>query len=290
MKNKGYLKVLLNAAVIVLGLCILGACQYFPKNNQGKIIARVHDKNLYANDLDYIVPRGLPPEDSAEIAGDFINKWVRKQLMLNLAEMSLTDEEKELEKQIDEYRASLLIFKYQQNYLTNRLDTAVADTQIVQYYTENTPNFILDNHIVKGVYLRIPRNAPETYKVRQWYRSENPEDWEKLITYCDENNAHIDDFRDQWLVFEKVMQVWPGNINNAEYFLKYRGYAESRDTTHYYFLNIVDYKLSSSYAPIDYVQEDIRNIIINKRKIQLIKKLEANVYNDALNHNNFNIY
>ncbi|NBC83643.1 MAG: hypothetical protein GVY19_09695 [Bacteroidetes bacterium] len=276
--------------LVVLFIVLTWSCQFLQNNGQGKIVARVHDKNLYASELNEMIPMGLQTEDSAEIAKDFINKWIRKQLLLNKAELTLSDEEKELERQIEEYRASLLIFKYEQNYLKNRLDTFVADTEIVAYYSENTPNFILDNHLVKGVYIRVPRDAAEIYKVRRWYRSSEPDDIEKLKLYCREQGAEYDEFRNQWLRFDQVAMALPEEISNVEYFLRYRGSQEMRDTSHHHFLTITDHVLSSTVAPVEYVEDDIRTIIINKRKIKLIQNLESNIYNDALNHNYFNIY
>lgn len=275
--------------LILLG-AICWSCQYLPQNDQGKIVARVHDKNLYASELVDIFPGGLSPEDSTEIAKDFINKWIRKQLLLNKAELTLSDEEKKLERQIKEYRASLLVFKYKQNYLENRLDTVVSESEIREYYNENTSNFILDNHLIKGVYIRVPRGTPEMYKVRRWYRSDNEEDIRQLEAYCQEHGADYDEFRDQWLPFKNVANILPQEISNEESFLRYRGYNEMSDSSHHHFFAVTDYVLSSSVAPVEYVVDDIRIILINKRKIKLIQELESNIYNDALNHNYFNIY
>jgi hypothetical protein len=270
--------------------CILFSCSRPAGKPKDVAIARVYDKYLYKSQIEEIVPKNLSSADSQRIVSDHIDKWVRKQLLVSKAEQNLKEEEKNVEQQIEDYRSSLLIFKYEQNIINHRLDTIINDQQMRDYYTNNSPNFILNNHLAKGIYIQLPRSAPNIYDIRRWYRSDKVEDLKSLESYCYKNATKYDYFDEHWKYFNEVYQSLPETYERAENILKYRKNYEVFDSAYYYLVKISDFKLAGSVAPFDFVKDDIRNILLNKRKIQLIQDLEADIYNDALNHDNFNIY
>ena len=67
-------------------------------------------------------------------------------------------------------------------------------------------------------------------------------------------------------------------------------YSETRDESYIYLFRIVEYKISDQIAPLEYVREDIENIIINKRKLALKKKLYETIYEEALKTKKFEVY
>jgi len=253
-------------------------------------VAKTYDNYLYSSQLKNIVPYGLSPEDSLVVIKDHIDKWIRKQLLLYQAEQNLSEENKNVEQQIEDYRTSLLIYKYEENYINQKIDTVISDEEIETYYNSYSPNFILNNNLFKGIYIQIPRTSPELYKIRSWYRSDNPDHIKKLESYCYNYATRYDYFEETWVPFDDVLNNMPKIYIRPENLLKYRKSYEIKDSTYYHFLKISDYKLTSTIAPLEFIKNDIKSILLNKRKIQLIQELEANVYNDALNRDNFNIY
>src|SRR4030042_4092433 len=159
---------------------ILLSCKNDIRLPEEKPVARVLDKTLTVADMQEIFPEGVSPEDSVQIAKNFIEKWVRQQLLLNKAELNLTEDEKDVKEQIENYRSSLLIYKYEQILMKQRLDTTIRSEEIEEYYNQNTSNFLLNQNIVKSIYIKVPRSAPEIYKLRQWYRSDDPESLKNL--------------------------------------------------------------------------------------------------------------
>jgi hypothetical protein len=253
-------------------------------------IARVYEKQLYTSQLKDIIPKEFSVQDSQAVTKDHVDKWIKNQLLLFQAEQQLSPEEKNVEQQIEDYRSALLIYKYQQNYLSQKLDTNVLPNEIEKYYNEYSSNFILNYNLIKGIFIQVPRKSPELYKVRNLYTSNQPESIKDLERYCFNYATKYDYFEEKWEYFSKVLADLPEIYSNPDNILKYRKNYETKDSSYYYFLKISDYRLEGTIAPIEFIRKDIKNILINKRKMQLIQELESEIYNDALNRGNFVIY
>jgi hypothetical protein len=260
------------------------------RNEDRKPIAKIHDKYLFLSDIREVIPANKSEEDSLLIASNYINNWIKKQLLLRKAEQNLPRESKDIQKQIDEYRASLLIYKYQQQLIDQKLDTVIDQVEVENYYNQNQSNFMLDKNLVKVLFIKLPANSPNIDNVKKWYRSDDEEDISRLQDYCYQYAEKFDDFEGNWIVFDNLLKNIGYEIQNVEQFLKYNAYIEKKDSVNQYFIKINDYKLVGSHAPMTYVQDKIETLILNKRKHQLLEKLENDIYNEALNHNEFVIY
>ncbi len=277
-------------AISLYLIFLLMACNQAGNQADDPPVARVYDNYLHVSQIKNIVPKGLSPEDSLLVIKDHIDKWVRKQLLLYQAEQNLSEENMNVEQQIEDYKTSLLVYKYEESYINQKLDTIITQAEIENYYNNYSPNFILNNNLFKGLYIQIPRTSPEIYKIRRWYRSDDPEHIKELESYCYNYATKYEYYEETWVYFDEILEKMPKIYMSAENLLKYRKNYEIKDSTYYHFLKITDYRLASSVAPIEFIEDDIKNILLNKRKIQLIQELEANVYNDALDRENFNIY
>jgi hypothetical protein len=276
-------------AFLVLFLALM-SCENKTRQPAEKPVARVLDKTLSVADMKAIFPEGISAEDSIRIAKNFIEKWIRQQLLLNKAELNLTEAEKDVKEQIENYRSSLLIYKYEQSLLKQKLDTAIPYQEIEEYYNQNPSNFLLNRNIVKSTYIKVPRSAPEIYKLRQWYRSDDPESIKNLEAYCFQHAETYDFFNDNWIDFSGLLDKIPVQIGNPESFLRYRQTLEASDSTYYYFMRIHKYAFSGDPSPIELVKGDIEKIILNKRKIKLLNELETSIYNDGQNRGQFTLY
>lgn len=253
-------------------------------------VARVFDEYLYLDDLNNVIPAGLSASDSFAVAHDFIDKWVRNHLILNKAELNLTDSEKDVDQRIDDYRTSLLIHIYEQSFLRQNLDTVVTDREIEDYLNENNSNFLLGEAVIRGSYIQVPASAPDIYRLRQWCISDDSENVTDIESYCVEYAEAYDHFDDDWVNINVILELLPGRLYSPESTISSRKFVEMRDSTYYYFLTIRDYALSGQVSPFDLVEEDIRSIIINKRKINIVNELESSIYNDGQNRGYFTIY
>jgi hypothetical protein len=166
----------------------------------------------------------------------------------------------------------------------------VTNEEVEKYYRENQSNFILNESLMKGIFIKVPIKAPEIYKVRQWVRSDNPENIKNLEGYCFRFASVYDHFNDGWVKMNQILPMIPAVSGNSESAILSRKYIETRDSSFYYFLSAKEIVASGTVSPLEIVKNDIQSIILNKRKIKLINELESNIYSDAQNREHFNIY
>jgi len=253
-------------------------------------VAKVLDKYLYQTDIQHIFPSKITRDDSISMAKSYISTWVKTQLILNKAEINLPPDQLDIAQQIETYRSSLLIYKYEELMLKDKLDTIVSDSEIEEYFNQYAANFILEENLVKALYIKVPKIAPNIEKVKVWYKSDQREEIKKLDSYCYNYATKYDYFKDNWVLFSFIQSELPIRIVNEDEYLKSNKYIEQSDKDFYYFVYIKERNSKGAISPINFVHNRIKDIIINKRKVKFLTDLETKIYNDAQDHDNFVIY
>lgn len=255
------------------------------------LVARVNEAYLFRDELSGIVPSATDKADSSARVEAYVDSWVRKQLLIQEASKKIDINEAELERKILDYRYSIIAYEYQSQYVKQNLDTAVTAEEIQTYYNENIDNFILKQNIIRGTFIKVPKNAPNVKKVKELVLSKEEGDKTELKSFCLSFSVayHISD--STWMIFDELVRTSPyAEIPNKVQFLKSNPYEETEDTDHLYFLKVDEYRISDNVSPIEFVRDEIINIILNKRKVELAKKLEDDVYNHAVDRKAFEIY
>jgi hypothetical protein len=288
--TKGYImqKHFVYITVFLVFTMLLGGCK--SKNNNSKPIAKVYDKYLYESDIEGIFPTNASASDSSQILMAFVDRWVRKQLLLNRAERNLTDKQKNVSQQLEDYRSSLLIFKYEQEFIRQKLDTIIHQEEIDAFYKENNSNFMLNESIVKALFIKIRLDDTYYDRIKALYRSSNEDDIKTLDNIAYQVAVKYDYFNDKWIPFSRILRELPDPINNPESFLLNNRSIEMSDGTHSYLVSFRDIIHKGQQSPLSYEIENIQSIILNKRKQRLITDLETKIYIDARNHNHFTVY
>jgi hypothetical protein len=256
-----------------------------------KPVARVNDKYLYQDELVGIVDANSTADDSTARTTAYINSWIRKQLIIGEAMKRIDINEAEVERKVLDYRYSLIGYEYQNYYIQQHLNDSISEKEIALYYKGHGDNFILKQNIVRGTYIKVPRTAPRTNKVKDMIFSGKEKDQDELKSYCLSFSVayHLAD--SSWIEFDKLVINSPmAEIPNKIQFLKTNPYYETNDADFLYFLKVDDYKISDNISPLEFVKERIRNILLNKRKVELAKKLEDEVYENASKQKNFEIF
>ncbi|MGD1846820.1 MAG: hypothetical protein ACFB10_15635 [Salibacteraceae bacterium] len=266
------------------------SCSLIEDQEEQRPVARVFDRFLYPSDLLEVIPEGTLGEDSTLLASNYIQSWIRQTLLVYRAEQNLGDSEKDVQKQIEDYRNSLLIYAFERELVRQKLDTNVSAEEIQSYYENNQGNFELKDYIVKVFYVKLEKNTPELDNYREWMVSKDPEDRAKLEDYCRQFavNFYLDD--ENWLYFDDLTKEVPVKEFNIEKFLKNSNLVELEDDLHLYLLNVKDYRLKDSTSPLSLERDRIRNIILNQRKVSLINEMKETIYQDAVGNNHFEIY
>ena len=279
------------SSYIMLLIIVLSAC-----NNPNKIanrlpVAKVGDNILYYDQIPQVFQPGTTDADSAAVIQNYINRWAKKELLLQKAEENLTLANRdEIARQIEETRANLVIYQYQRQMMLEKMDTLINNTELEKYYSENQASFMLSSNIVKALFIKIPMETPNVARIRLLARTGEQNDLQELEKLCYQFADKFDDFNEEWVTLDRISVELPEEINNQESFLRRTSFYETSDSDYLSFLTIRDYKLTSTLAPTEYVKEAIKRIIWNMRRIEFIQSLENGIYNDALKNNMFMIY
>ncbi len=261
------------------------------ERNEGQVtVAEVGEKKLFISDISSVVPTGTSREDSTIIADDYIRKWVKKELLIQKAEENLNQEQKDLSQELEDYRNSLIIYKYKNELIKQRMDTVVTIDQIEEYYNNHQENFNLGQNIVKAIFIMVPQEYANPEQIKSLCSDTSVEGLNELREYCLQYAKGFDIFIDNWIDFEAVLKNIPEEIGDPNEFLKRNSVIEFNDADYYYLVSIHDYKLKNEVAPIDYMSNNIRNLILNQRKIDFLKQMEENVYTEGIRQNKFKIY
>ncbi|HEY6163015.1 MAG TPA: hypothetical protein VI112_17440 [Bacteroidia bacterium] len=285
-----YIKIGRRFVFFALLLIILPSCSSRPEAEPGKdAIARVQNVFLYRSDIIDLVPEGTSKDDSAAIVKKYIDAWIHETLVLLKAEKNLADSQKDFKKRMEDYRRSLIIHAYEEALVSQNLDTNVSDAEIEQYYKGHPSDFELKDNIINVTYVKVKKNAPKLDKLRQWYRSDNEKDVSSLQSYCTQfaENYFIDN--KTWLLFDDLLKEIPIKMYDKELFLQNNRFVEVQDSLNYYFVNIKGFKIKNSLSPLSFEKENIRSIILNRRKLDLVAKMKEDVYNEAVKKNEFEI-
>ena len=256
-----------------------------------KEVARVGQTYLYADELRGIASSESTKEDSAARASAYVNSWIRKQLLLNEAAKNIDINEAEVERKVLDYRYSLIGYEFQNYYININLNDSVTQQELEVYYKEHLDNFILKQNIIQGAYIKVAKTAPRTQRIKDLLFSTKPKDRSELKSYCLGFTEAYQLPDSTWIEFDKLAANSPlADIPNKIQFLRSYNYYETSDASYLYFLKINAYKISDNASPIDFVKEDIRNIILNKRKVELAKKLEDEIYENAAKEKEFEVF
>jgi len=284
-------------AIFAVSLALLGACELIkmkggdgPGEGDREAVARANDSYLYRDELAGIVAPGTPSADSTGLVEAYIDSWIKKQLLIQEASRKMDINEAQVERKILDYRYSIIAYEYEAFYVKQHLDTAVSKAEIEKYYNDNIDNFLLKQNIVQGTFVKVPRNAPRTDRIKELMYSDDENDQAELRSYCLSFSAAYHISNDNWVVFDELVRNSPlAEIPNKIQFLKSNPYYETSDDTYLYFLKVRQYRISDNVSPLEFVTDEIRNIILNKRKVVLAKKLEDEVYRAATDDKEFEV-
>lgn len=260
------------------------------KKGDDKAIARVYDNYLYESDLEGLVPKGSTTKDSIAIVKSYIDSWIKSKLLIKNAEKNLSAEQKNFDKQIEDYKNSLIIYTYEKELISQKLDTTVSDTAINAYYEANKTMFSLKDNIVKVWYIKMPLKSAITATIKTLYKSDNETAKSSLEEKCSQYaaNYYLDD--ESWLLFDDLLKEIPIKTYNQEDYLKNNRFIEMQDSLFDYFVNIKDFQVKESISPLSFEKGNIRSIILNKRKLALIEEMQNNLFKEALKEKDFEIY
>lgn len=276
--------------IALLLIAALPGCNLIDKPiEEGTSIARVYDTYLYLEDVLPQIPEGLSEQDSLLLLQNIIYKWGREQLLIKKAEFNLQEDVSDIDELVENYRNDLLKFAYQQEYVDDHLDTLISQEEMNAYYLDNSQNFELKENILKARYYLFPKDMDDLAKTKRWFMG-NSKSYQNKFEDAVFNYALISIEDDtSWIPFEELVKVIPLKTYNQQEFLARNKKVTLEDSLGLYCLEIQEYKIKDDVSPLPYVRETLRSVILNQRKLDLIKKMEEDIFNAAYEKKDFEI-
>lgn len=281
---------MVSIVMIVLAACV--SCRTISSFlNGGEVVAEVGTSKLYRSDLEKVIPRGISSEDSVRLSMQYINSWAADLVYLKIAEEQLSKAEKDVSKELEDYRKSLLKYRYEQLYVNERLDTAVTDDLLEDYYAKHQDKFRLKRPLVKARYLCIASDSPSLEPIRKRMSSQDPEDVMEADSLAFSSAIRFTTWNDRWVDVIVLAGEFAMDYGTFLAGIDRKGWIERKDT-----LNLTRaayvYAVSpqEDVAPLEYCVPMIRDMIISARKQALVNSLERDLLKDARENGQFVIY
>ncbi len=266
--------------LVIVSLLAVG-CNRTAENVDNTAVVRVGNQVLTRTEIADNVPDGMTKEDSILASEHYIQLWVKDQLLYAIASRNIEDKEK-IDQLVENYRKSLMVYQYQEQLINEKLSKEISEGDQKQFYEANADKFQLDRPLIKGMFLKIPVDAPQISKVQGWYKSGSASAIENIEKYSIQNAVVYEYFFDRWVDFSELTDNLPVKYENPETVVKNNKFIELQDSTYCYFLNIREYLLPGDQAPFEYSQPTIKEMLVNQRKMDFLKKLEDDLYQKAL--------
>lgn len=255
-----------------------------------EVVARVGEHKLLREDLAAYIPSGVTPEDSVALARQFINAWAEELLLVDMAESRLSKEEKDVTRELEEYRRTLLKYRYEERYLNERLDTLISDEEVLTYYREHKDKFLVDRPLLKTRYMVIPADSRSLKTIKGLMSSDDAMDalaadslaFTAALRYVDSSDSWMDA-----ILLARELGTDEVSLMKA---LKNRFIELPDEGGNLRVAYVVDIVPAGSPAPLEYCGERIRDIILSARKHELVSGLERDLLNDARNKEKLVIY
>ncbi len=276
--------------ILVLPLFFSG-CEFLKESEEREIVARVNENYLYKEDIQALITEDVTPEDSSLIVSNFITRWATQQLLIDKARFNLSQsQQQEFDELVRNYKNELYTKAYADALVAKQLDTAFNEDEIETYYQEHLENFRLNEDLVQLRFINLDKNSLDFQEMKK-----------KFVRFNDKDKIELDKIGLQFKGYSFNDSVWvstrsvydrigPLNDGNKSQLLKKSNFLQLEDSLEVYLVYVNDVLLRNDQAPLEYATSTIKQIILNRRKADLVKELEKDITRDAIENKQFEIY
>ena len=249
-------------------------------------LARFNDTFLYQSELINEIPITLNEKDSAIFADNYIHKWLVDQMIMEKSEEMIPLKFNSVEKKINKYKRSLITYEFEQFYINKRLDTSINSLEINDYYTSHLDDFVLNDYVVKCMYMKVPKKSKILKEVKKNYHIRNEKMVDQMMKIGQKENVKFYYNPEEWIFFDDLLKELPilENYSKVE-FIKKKKKTIIEYNDYIYFVNIFDYIIKNGTSPLSFETNKIKSIILNQRSRDLRKKLRLDLYDDGMKNN-----
>lgn len=239
-------------------------------------------------DITAAIPPGISEKDSSEMADKYIKNWIDDILLYKKAEGNIPDNDK-IDELVKSYRKSLITHSYIEQIVGQEVESNISDNEIEEYYNKNNGIFLAREPYIKGLFIKLPKSASGVSQVRQWYKDSSERSIDKLEKYGLRNAVDYEYFYDRWRPFNEIMLRLPVKDVDKSRYMKEKN-IEVSDSAFYYFLHVDEFLGQGEVLPLEYAGNDIKEILMNEKRVEFISRMKKDLYNEASENNDIKYF
>lgn len=267
------------------------SCSYFKPEQKSQSIARVGKNYLYKSDIATLVPIGVSKEDSLLLVRDFMDRWASQKLLIEAAERNLSEaKKKEYNTLIKQYKIDLYTRAYIEEVVKRAVDTVVSQKELKKYYEENKENFKTNGTLVRLRYINLSKENPrfETIKSKFFtYSKKDKKFWNTYALQFKSFAMNDSVWVDMSQVYLKLPVITP---ENRDQLIRPGKKMQIQDKDNTYLIKVTNVIDKNQISPFEYCKPTLKEVLLNKRKLELIKEFEKDITDDAIKNNDYEIY
>lgn len=262
-------------------LLVVTACQEQVEHGGKTPLVQVNNQYLYQEDISQALPYGISERDSIKIAREFIRKWVEEQILYEKAEHNVRNDER-IESMVADYRRTLILNNYERMLLQQKMAEELSEEELQKYYYENKRLFMLEEPVIKGVFIKAPLTSPGLKDLKRWYKDKSDESLEQLEKYAFRNAVLYEYFYEHWVPVSDLEGKVIINLSElSNDFDKHRN-IEAEDGEYCYLLHIEEYMMKGEEKPYELARHEIIDLLANSRKVAFMNKVKEDLYNQSM--------
>lgn len=283
---------MLKKVALAIGLLVLNSsCTFFSSQSKPTAIARVNNDYLYLEDIKDLIPAGTSKEDSIVIVRSFIDRWASQKLLIDVADVNLNAQKKaEFDTLIQQYKNDLYTKAYLEEMVKTTVDTVISKEELKAYYDQNKENFRTNGALVRLRYINIRKDNPkyETIKSRFFdFRKNDKKFWDTYTLQLNSFALNDSVWTEMGQVYSKLPFI---NPDNRDEYIAPGKTIQHPDGENAYLVKISNVIDKNQVGPFEYLKPTLKEVILNKRKLELIKKFEKEITDDAIKDKKYEIY
>ena len=274
-----YLKHILFFSIILLSL----SCE-----RESTEVKLARFQNIYLNESNLVneIPLNLNKEDSSIFVKNYIHKWLVNQMIMDKSENMIPFEVNNVEKKINKYKMSLISYEFEQFYINKRLDTTIDKSEIINYYESHFDDFVLNDYVVKCMYIKVPKNSKLVAEIKKNYFLKNEKMVDQIMKTGQSEEVSLYYNPEEWVFFDDLLKQIPILEKYSKIdFIKKKKKVVLEYNESVYFINVFDYIIKNGTSPLSFEENKIKSIILNQRAKNIRKKLRLDLYNDGIKNN-----
>ncbi len=269
-------------SIIFCSILILSVWGCYGKQETSQdVLARVGEHTLTTTEVLAEIPAGLNDSARAVFIEHYVDEWISSQLIYDVARKNLSNTD-HLNNLVDAYKRDLYVYEYRKRLSDERLADELPEDTLVAFYKKHHNEFTLQRNMAKGVFLKVPAQAPQLSALRKWVASAGAQGVENIEKYAIKNAIGYDYFLDRWVNIDDLKDNIPYEFDSKASVLQPQKMFEHKSNDMIYLLYIDSCLYIGDVMPFEVARQRIVEILLNERRMSFNKELEQALYQEAV--------